>query len=592
MVPRMIHSGQWSKNNRPCLVTTPSLYLYNEPMVDITKRNWSLGLFFVVLVTWLFARSILTDSAGTIIAGDRMVWTDWPLHFSIAASFAWGNNNLPPENPTFAGIPLVYPFVSDLISGLLLKLGASFWTAFALPGMVFTLVFGVVYLVFVYRCLSFSKIFQKSTKNTRITWSFCTLLLSLFWGGLGGFAWVYEVATQMFSGMFQSLYPVKEYTFLQQQGFWFLNFLYGEILPQRAFLMGLPLFFIVLLMVLRAWHTKSWKLFALAGIITGVMPFFHTHSFISLIIFMVTAALLTLVYQVTKQQSILLLLKAIFIVCVPVALLVLPQLPLLFSQSTGFPFHFGWTKGSENFFLFWFKNTSIFWPLFILGIIKGGFSLPVKLVGIASVSLFILPNLFQFAPWMYDNLKILTYWYLIGAVFVSTAIYWIYGTFHKTGILIGLILVFLLTFSGIVEVSRLLVPERTRIRLWTRHDQELALQIRQKTDPNAVFLTAPVHDHPVSALAGRKIVLGFPGNSWSWGIKGWDTRERDVHRMYTGGAESLLFLKQYKVTHIAIGDRERSAFPVINEPYFRAEFPILLRNGSTTVYLVPGKEPV
>lgn len=585
MVPRIIHSGQWSKNNRPCLATTPTLYLYNEPTVNIAKRNWALGLFFVVLVTWLFARSILTDSAGNIIAGDRMVWTDWPLHFSIAASFAWGNN-FPPENPTFAGIPLVYPFVSDLISGLLLKLGTSFWTAFALPGMVFTLLFVLLYLVFTYHCLSSSSIFRKTTRNTRLTLSFCALLISLFWGGLGGFIWLYETAVQIFSGNLQSFYPTREYTFLQEHGFWFLNFLYGEILPQRAFLLGLPLFFTVLLAALKGWRSNKWYLFALAGIITGVMPFFHTHSFISLIIFMVTATVLTLVYQVTKRQSIVPLLKSIFIFCVSAALLVLPQLPLLLSQSTGFPFHFGWTKGSENFFLFWFKNTSIFWPLFILGITKGGFSFPVKLFGVASVSLFILPNLFQFAPWMYDNLKILTYWYLIGAVFVSTAIYWIGSNLPKTGVLFAILLVFLLTFSGVVEVSRLLVPERTRIRLWTRQDQELALRIRQKTDPNAVFLTAPVHDHPVSALAGRKIVLGFPGNSWSWGIKGWDTRERDVHRMYKGGAESLMLLKQYKVRFVAIGDQERSAFPVINEPYFRAEFPILLRNGSTTVYLV------
>lgn len=450
----------------------------------------------------------------------------------------------------------------------------------------FTLLFVLLYLVFTYHCLSSSSIFRKTTRNTRLTLSFCALLISLFWGGLGGFIWLYETAVQIFSGNLQSFYPTREYTFLQEHGFWFLNFLYGEILPQRAFLLGLPLFFTVLLAALKGWRSNKWYLFALAGIITGVMPFFHTHSFISLIIFMVTATVLTLVYQVTKRQSIVPLLKSIFIFCVSAALLVLPQLPLLLSQSTGFPFHFGWTKGSENFFLFWFKNTSIFWPLFILGITKGGFSFPVKLFGVASVSLFILPNLFQFAPWMYDNLKILTYWYLIGAVFVSTAIYWIGSSLPKTGVLFGILLVFLLTFSGVVEVSRLLVPERTRIRLWTRQDQELALRIRQKTDPNAVFLTAPVHDHPVSALAGRKIVLGFPGNSWSWGIKGWDTRERDVHRMYKGGAESLMLLKQYKVRFVAIGDQERSAFPVINEPYFRAEFPILLRNGSTTVYLV------
>ena len=111
---------------------------------------------------------------------------------------------------------------------------------------------------------------------------------------------------------------------------------------------------------------------------------------------------------------------------------------------------------------------------------------------------------------------------------------------------------------------------KTKINLWSRNDIELADVIIAKTEPRSLILTAAIHDHPVTALAGRKIIIGFPGNAWSWGLADWSQRETDVHTMFKGGP-SFLFNK-YKVDYVLISPRERNFEPRLNEDYFAKNF--------------------
>src|SRR3990167_2826606 len=50
-----------------------------------------------------------TQNTSGIIAGNRLVWTDWPVHLAITNSFVKGDN-FPPQNPQFDGENLAYPF--------------------------------------------------------------------------------------------------------------------------------------------------------------------------------------------------------------------------------------------------------------------------------------------------------------------------------------------------------------------------------------------------------------------------------------------------------------------------------------------------
>ena len=49
---------------------------------------------------------------------------DLPFHISVITRFAFGQN-FPPEDPTFAGARFTYPFITDFISAMFLRVGAS-----------------------------------------------------------------------------------------------------------------------------------------------------------------------------------------------------------------------------------------------------------------------------------------------------------------------------------------------------------------------------------------------------------------------------------------------------------------------------------
>src|SRR3989339_328168 len=514
-----------------------------------------LGIFIVVF----FFKSIYVNENG-IIAGNRLVWTDWPVHIAIISSFVHGNN-FPPQNPLYAGQTISYPFFADFLSAVLQVLGASLKTSLIIPGIIL----GISVIVLIY----FLGIILTGSKKTAIV----GLFIGIFWGGLGFLYFLQDLLTS--SNFWQTLlFPPHEYTFYGEKNLWFFSFLYSELLPQRGFLFGLPMFLLGLIfLILGISRNKNSYLLA-SGCLVAIMPFFHMHSYLSFLFLISVLIPLTILtdfiqYGLAKAKSH--LAAIIFCFLLPIVTLGLIQLPLFISlnlsQTVGL--NWGWMKGHENIFLFWFKNTGFFWPLFIFAIFKIKLAPVARNVLIASVILFILPNIIRFAPWPYDNLKIMTYWYLIGAFFVAESLLYFYKK-NDLGKIIATVLFITLIISGVIEVTRIFNTQKTKINLWSRNDIELADVIIAKTEPRSLILTAAIHDHPVTALAGRKIIIGFPGNAWSWGLADWSQRETDVHTMFKGGP-SFLFNK-YKVDYVLISPRERNFEPRLNEDYFAKNF--------------------
>ena len=86
---------------------------------------------------------------------------------------------------------------------------------------------------------------------------------------------------------------------------------------------------------------------------------------------------------------------------------------------------FGWDRSDENFFWFWFKNTGLFIPLLITALLwkSEDYLVPRKLLFfyLPFTLCFIIPNLVKLAPWIWDNVKILFYWWLASAPIVALA---------------------------------------------------------------------------------------------------------------------------------------------------------------------------
>src|SRR3954469_1706822 len=90
--------------------------------------RWAFIYFFfyagVFIAGWLlFSRALLIKPDG-IYTGVLNNYGDLPFHLSVITRFAFGQN-FPPEDPTFSGVRFTYPFLTDLISAMFVRSGAS-----------------------------------------------------------------------------------------------------------------------------------------------------------------------------------------------------------------------------------------------------------------------------------------------------------------------------------------------------------------------------------------------------------------------------------------------------------------------------------
>jgi hypothetical protein len=114
----------------------------------------------------------------------------------------------------------------------------------------------------------------------------------------------------------------------------------------------------------------------------------------------------------------------------------------------------------------------------------------------------------------------------------------------------------------------------------------LGMALRRVTAPGARFLTADRHTHPVPVVAGRRVVLGYRGWLWTYGLDS-DRVLEDVRSMYAGGAGVPALLRRYAVDYVVVGPWEREAF-LVDEAFFAARYPLLLARGAYRVYSVAG----
>jgi hypothetical protein len=73
---------------------------------------------------WLVFDRALLDKPDGIYTGVLNNYGDLPFHLSVITRFAFGQN-YPPEDPTFAGARFTYPFLTDFVSAIFVRLGAT-----------------------------------------------------------------------------------------------------------------------------------------------------------------------------------------------------------------------------------------------------------------------------------------------------------------------------------------------------------------------------------------------------------------------------------------------------------------------------------
>src|SRR5205823_4065214 len=113
-----------------------SLTAVNHPRWT-TTGYFIFYLFMAVLLGLVFGRAVFEKPDG-IYTGLANNLGDLPMHIQIISSFTDGHN-FPVQDPTYAGVRFTYPLLSDVLSAMLVKAGATIAQAMWLQGVVLAL---------------------------------------------------------------------------------------------------------------------------------------------------------------------------------------------------------------------------------------------------------------------------------------------------------------------------------------------------------------------------------------------------------------------------------------------------------------------
>jgi hypothetical protein len=560
----------------------------------------SIGYFLfyavVAIVLWkVFSRAVIEDSTG-LSTGLLNNFGDLPFHLSVITSFAFGNN-FPPEDPTYAGVRFTYPFISDFVSAMFVRCGADLRESMFIENYIL----GLAFVGLVHR---WALVMLRDKLAAIIT-----PLLVLLNGGLG---W-----TQLFTkagtnegglwGVLMDLPP--SFTVVPETTWRWGNAISALLIPQRGFLMGLPLATIAFTYWWIATDKKRppevtetgkktrtsekqrsvWQQqeatrvvmanrgMIAAGIAAGLLPLVHAHSFV---VVMGMAACLALIQRRWREWF------TFFAVASAIAI---PQ--LLWSTihssvdaSSFFAWEVGWDHGQENPIWFWFLNTGFFIPLILVAVlIRGeGYLVPKRLLlfYLPFTLCFIVPNLVKMAPWIWDNIKVLYYWWLASAPIVALLLarLWHQG---RTRRLLAVVLFGCVTLAGALDVAGISLRS-IKYQVFDAAGLGFAELVKAQTEPRALIVHAPVHNTPVF-LTGRRSLMGYPGHIWTHGLQ-FVQREGEIKRIYLGSPDAEQLIRKYGIEYLVLGPQERLVVPV-NE-VFISRFQKVGEVGGYTLYKI------
>ncbi len=508
----------------------------------------------VAVILWRAFQRAMIDLPEGIYTGVLNNFGDLPFHISVITSFAYGNNFLP-EDPTYAGVRFTYPFLTDFVSAIFLRCGADLRQSMFIENFVLALAFvGVLHR------------WALELLRDRLAAMLTPILVFLN----GGFGWVLLwPAMQKHNSTAELLkaLPVS-FTVIPETTWRWGNAVSALLIPQRGFLLGLPLAVIVFtqwwlatgdaetrgqgdaakdsdaemrrhgdtaskknankvratkkkkkssrasdlrvpasphLRVSLSPHLRVSPIHRMiaAGVIAGLLPLVHAHSFVTV---MVVGGCIALLQRRWREW---------FTFALVASALALPQMwwsthHSAVNAARFFEWQYGWDHGKEDAVWFWLKNAGLFIPLTVAAVLwRGKHPLVSRrlLLFLAPFSLcFIIPNVLKMAPWIWDNIKVLFYWWVASAPLVAILLarLWQKGFAQR---FLAIVLFACITLAGALDVGAI-VMQSTKFQVFDSAGVAFAELVKEKTEPRALIIHAPVHNHPVF-LTGRRSLMGY-----------------------------------------------------------------------------------
>lgn len=545
------------------------------------KSEVIVGLLILSFSAFLFLKTVWFDfnTQQTLISGK--LWSDFGAHIPLMRSFFPGFN-FPPEYPVFAHAPIKYYFMFHFHLGLLEYLGLPLFLAIDIPSIL-----GISSLLFIVYAFG-ELLFQKKLAGLfAVAMFFCNASLS----------WWYFIKnnyTGSFFDLIKKMVSLTEFPAfnpydktLVSGGFWNLN-VYTN---QRHLGLSLALLFLLLfLFVGKRIQKHDFKLSAyiLIGLILGFTPLFHG------VVFLLICLCFPVLFCLDRQK------KYFIFMGLVLACTALPSLWYLKGSdvntaSSAIKFLPGYLTAYSftwfNFVRYWLLNLGL--VAFLAPI--GFFLAPRKSrqLFLYAIPAFLVGNLFSFSPDVATNHKFFNFSIIIFDIYVGyfLALLFTSVNFKKSrillkiaGILVGVVLLFFLTISGIIDLFPVFndnyfgIPDPSH-----KADVEW---IKKNTDPRAVFANSYYLFHPAN-LAGRRISLGWPYFAWS---AGYDTETRVKHLtdLYLSSEkkEACREIKFLNVDFVTLNLNLRDVNIKFDEIFWKKNFPLMYDNSSKSGFLI------
>ena len=527
-----------------------SFLLLRKSKVGSFKWDYGFWLRFAPIalaVVLIYAGSLHVNNNGDY-GVSWIFYSDSYYHINIAKYFAF-NDIVPPQDVQYSGQPLNYPFLTDLYSGSLERLGFPFPLAFALPATLMVIAFfAVVYFLAL-------RIF--GSRNA----AFFAIAM-LFFSGTLSYNLMFEDIQKHGSVAEWLDFPDRDYGAVVETPYTgtIIQFFKSSLIPQRSSNFGYTFAVVVFILLFdvvskmqgkernlkNGKNLKKLELLA-AGAFTGLLPLMRETAFFSAL---VVAGGLALLYR--RKEWIWFF--------IPAFLLAAPQLYNWVGPASGSGYIAldweGWrahTLNPAQNAWFWIQTLGIPAVLAIIGFFLS--PRPVQKYYLAFMPLFIAINIARFSPDSINNMKIIHIWMIPTFILAGFTLAKLFELAKRKNVYIPAALALLILATSLLPGVLSIYRDASRTTaLYSKADIEFAKDANEIIPKNAVVLA---FDGPhVFDLVGRVRMLGFPAVGWVKGHADWYERVLDERDFYAGKRMAEVAGK-YGLTHVSLTHYDR-----------------------------------
>jgi len=486
----------------------------DDERLSFGPLEWVVSFFFLLFCFrqffWVFYYK--NNAIHTLL---RSNFGDIHIHLIYINNFVEGAAFWP-EHPLATGERLTYPFGVDLFSALWVKIGVPIAIVLPVMGFCFGLLAGVALL---------------------------------FWGrGFAVAAFLFSTGIAGYEALISGV--LKDY----QSDLAWKSLPMTLLVPQRGLLYGLG----AGLLLLWSWRERFLRDDGrplprpVEGLLWGLMPLFHLHTFL----FLSFVFALWTVGRGKIKAGLPILLWAV----VPATIEVL-ALTDFFQRASVISWKAGWLMEQKNPFFFLLTNFGFLIPLILFAIRFSLASLNAEYRWLLFSGLLLWTVFFfvMFAPWDWDNIKMMVWAYLL--------LLPVFGTMLQERLRPPwrAVVYVVLFFSGGVGLYSEYRPQNAGLSLLEVEELDGVCQALRTLPDRARVATERSHQHPVPAC-GHPIAVGFEGWLWARGIQT-AVSDAKLKQLMTGHADWKNLARDLRVRYIFWGEREQRVYKDSTRPW-------------------------